>query len=156
MNLIKYKSYHIFVVEINRFWKGKVMPKVGTQHTGRTEAGSPLLLLFLVSLLKPFCLGYSSDDFHMLVVSSPDLTSVILSKQMSSHWLKRSPPTCPLHIWGCDHLNETAFSIGTYIWTLDPKLVELLEKDWEVWPCWRTCIMGWGWRVLRFQNPRCS
>lgn len=92
------------------------MPKVGTQHPGRTEAGSPLLLLlFLVSPLKPFCLGSSSDDFHMLVVSSTVLTSVIFSKQTFSHWLKQSPPTCPLHIWGCDHLNEKAFSIGTYI-----------------------------------------
>lgn len=29
---------------------------------------------------------------------------------------------------------------GSYIWILGPQLVELFQKHWKVWPCWRRCV----------------
>lgn len=33
---------------------------------------------------------------------------------------------------------------GPYIWMLCLQLVELFEKDWKVWPCWRRHTSGGG------------
>lgn len=34
--------------------------------------------------------------------------------------------------------------MGSYIWMLDPQLVQLFEKDKELWPCWRRNVTGFS------------
>lgn len=41
--------------------------------------------------------------------------------------------------------------MGSYIWMLDPQLVQLFEKGKELWPCWRR--MSRGLQVARFLCP---
>ena len=49
----------------------------------------------------------------------------------------------------CCGLTETP--IGPFIWILSFQLVDLVGKDWEVWPCWGRCATGYrlcGFRRL--------
>lgn len=47
-------------------------------------------------------------------------------------------------------------SIGSNIWLLSPKLVELFGRNQEVWPYWRKYATGAGFVILRIAPfPRC-
>lgn len=41
--------------------------------------------------------------------------------------------------------------VGAYVWLHGPQLVELIGRDWEVWPHWRRCFTEGG--LWSFEHP---
>lgn len=57
----------------------------------------------------------------------------------------------PVLVW-----MKTASTVSIYNWMLSPLLVELLGKDWVVWPCWRRCVLLRVSFEISRAHARCS